>query len=305
MGGAVRAGRRRVKISNPDKVLFGDDGITKSDLARYYARVAPAMLPYVRRRPAHMHRFPDGLGGEDWVQKNVPDYFPDWVERVTVPKRGGHVTHPVIDDAATLVYLAGQGTITPHVWTSRVDRIDHPDLLILDLDPARDEFGQVRDAARLARAAMEEIGLPAFLKTTGSRGLHLVAPLDRSATFEEVKRFGRDMAALIAARDPKRLTIETRKQKRRGRLFIDWLRNRYAQTTVPPYAVRALPGAPVATPIDWDELGRVRPRSYDIESVLRRLDSKGDPWRGMWRRARSLTEPRRKLDRLLADANLG
>jgi bifunctional non-homologous end joining protein LigD len=304
MSVAVRAGRRTVEISSPDKVLFDDNGITKADLAAYYARIAPVMLPYVRRRPAHMHRFPDGLRGEDWVQKNVPAYFPDWIERVTVPKRGGQVTHPVIDDAPTLVYLAGQAAITPHVWTSRVDRLDRPDLLILDLDPARDDFGHVRDAARLARAAMEEIGLPPFLKTTGSRGVHLVTPLDRRATFEEVKAFGRDLARLIAARDPQRLTTETRLKKRRGRLFIDWLRNRYAQTTVPPYAVRALPGAPVATPIDWNELGRVKPRSYDIRSVFRRLDSKGDPWRGMSRRARSIAEPRRKLDRLLAEADL-
>jgi bifunctional non-homologous end joining protein LigD len=305
MGVAVRAGRRSVEISNPDKVLFGDDGITKSDLASYYARIAPTMLPYLRGRPAHMHRFPDGLGGEDWVQKNVPGYFPDWIDRVTVPKRGGEVTHPVIDDAAILVYLAAQATITPHVWTSRVDRVDNPDLLILDLDPATDDFGEVRDAARVARGAMEEIGLPPFLKTTGSRGLHLVAPLDRSASFEEVKTFGRDLATLIASRDPKALTTELRMAKRRGRLFIDWLRNRYAQTTVPPYAVRALPGAPVAVPIGWDELGRAEPRRYNINNVFRRLDSKGDAWRGMGRRARSLTEPRRKLDRLLSDADLG
>jgi bifunctional non-homologous end joining protein LigD len=304
MSVAVRAGRRSVTISNPDKVLFDDDGITKADLAAYYERVAGTMLPYVRRRPAHMHRFPDGLRGEDWVQKNVPAYFPDWIERMTVPKRGGEVTHPVIDDAATLVYLVGQATITPHVWTSRVDRLERPDLLILDLDPARDDFGQVREAARLARATMEEIGLPTFLKTTGSRGVHLVAPLDRRADFDTVKDFARDLATLIASRDPQGLTVETRINKRRGRLYIDWLRNRYAQTTVPPYAVRALPGAPVATPIDWDELGRVEPRKYNIHNVFRRLDRKGDPWRGMWRRARSITEPRRKLDRLLSDADL-
>jgi len=301
MGVAVKAGRRTVEISKPEKVLFPDDGITKADLASHYERVAEAMLPHVRERPAHMHRFPEGLGGEGFVHKNVPEHFPDWIETVEVPKKDGTVTHPVIGDAATLVYLADQATITPHVWLSRVDGLDRPDLMIFDLDPSGEDFGQVREAARSVRELLEEVGLPPYLKTTGSRGVHVVVPLDRSAGFDEVRELARDVARLAASHDPEHLTTETRKDKRRGRLFVDWLRNAYAQTAVPPYAARARPGAPVATPIEWEELGRVESRSYTIGNIGRRLGSKDDPWRGLWGRARSIGGAREKLDRLISE----
>ena len=300
-GVVVKAGRRSIEIPNPDKVLL-DEGITKVDLAGYYERIAATMLPYVRERPAHMDRYPDGLDGERIVQKNVPGYFPDWIETVRVRKKGGSVDHPVCSNAATLVYLAGQATVTPHVWLSRVDDLEHPDLLIWDLDPPQDDIGRLRDAARLLRDLLEEINLAPFLKTTGSRGFHLVVPLDRSASFDEARQLARDVSRAAAARDPDRLTVEMRKQKRRGRLFLDWLRNAYAQTAVPPYAVRARPGAPVATPIEWEELGRVESQSFTIANVERRLSDRGDPWRGLWRHARSLGEPRRRLDRLLPEA---
>jgi bifunctional non-homologous end joining protein LigD len=297
----LRAGRRSIEVSNPDKVLFPADGITKADLATYYRDVASTILPYVRHRPLHMDRYPDGLDGEHWVQKEVPKHFPDWIETVEVPKQGGSVTHVVCSNAATLVYLADQGTITPHVWLSRTDRIDKPDLMVFDLDPAGDDFQVVRDAARLVRELLNQIGLPAFLKTTGSRGLHLAVPLDRRAGFDAVRGVARDVARIAAATDPDRLSIEMRKSKRRGRLFVDWLRNGYAQTFAPPYVVRALPGAPVSTPIHWDELRAVDARSYTIPNVAARLSSKGDPWRGLWRRARGLREARRRLDDLLED----
>jgi bifunctional non-homologous end joining protein LigD len=298
---AVRAGRRTVGISKPDKVLFPDDGITKLDLATYYARTAATMLPYVRDRPAHMDRYPDGIGAQRFVQKNVSRYFPDWIRTVEVSKKGGTVNHAVCSDAATLVYLANQATVTPHVWLSRVGDLHNPDLLIWDLDPPGDDIAALRDAARLLRDLLGEIGLSPFLKTTGSRGFHLVVPLDRSAPFDDTRDFARDLSRLAAARDPDRLTVEMRKKERGGRLFLDWLRNAYAQTAVPPYAVRARRGAPVATPIEWEELGRVNSQSYNVANMGRRLARKGDPWRGLWRHARSLSAPRKRLDRLLAE----
>jgi bifunctional non-homologous end joining protein LigD len=297
----IRAGRRSIEISNAAKPLFGDDGITKADLASYYRDVAPAMVPHVRGRPAHMDRYPDGIDGEKWVQKQVPDYFPGWIETVRVRKRGGHVTHVVCRDAATLAYLANQASITPHVWVSRADRIHNPDLMIFDLDPSGDDFGLVRRTARLVRDLLAEVGLPAFLKTTGSRGLHLAVPLDRRASFDGVRTLSRDLARLAASRDPEHLTVEVRKEKRRGRLFVDSLRNAYAQTYAPPYAVRARPGAPVSTPIDWEELGRVGPRTHTMANVLSRLERRGDPWRGMWRGAHGLREARERVDDLLAE----
>jgi bifunctional non-homologous end joining protein LigD len=288
-----------VEITNPDKVLFPDDGITKADLAGYYERIAERMLPHVRGRPVHMQRFPDGIDGEEVQQKQVPDYFPDFVRRVRVARKGGgSVTHALIDNPETLVYLAGQACITPHTWLARQDRLDNPDQIVFDLDPARGGLDVVRATARTLRELLEELGLAAYLKTTGSRGLHVVTPLDRGAGFDEVRAFARGVADLLAARDPDRLTTEQRKDKRRGRLYLDTGRNAYAQTAVAPYAVRALPGAPVACPIGWRELGRVEPRSFTLANAQRRLARKADPWAGIWDDARSLREPGRRLERL-------
>ncbi len=290
-----------VAISNPDKVLFPDDGITKADLAAYYERIADTMLPHVRGRPVHMQRFPDGIDGEEIQQKQAPDYFPDFVRRVQVERRGGgSVTHPVIDNAETMVYLADQACVTPHTWLARADRLDNPDQLIFDLDPSSD-LDPVRATAKALRALLEEeLGLVAYLKTTGSRGYHVVVPLDRGAGFDQARAFARGAAKVLATREPSRLTVEQRKDKRRGRLYLDTARNAYAQTAVAPYAVRALAGAPVACPIDWRELSRVEPRTFTLRNIQRRLARRRDAWAGIWDDARSLREPGRRLEKLSA-----
>lgn len=282
-------------------MLFPGAGVTKGELVDYYREIADPMLPYLRDRPVSMHRFPDGIEGEGFYQKEIPDYFPDWIQRVTVKKEGGEVTHVLCQDAATLVYLANQACITPHVWLSRRDELDRPDRMIFDLDPPGQDFAPVRRAARALHDLLEELGLVPFAMTTGGRGLHLVVPLDRSADFDAARGFARDLAELLARRDPERLTTEPRKEKRKGRLFVDVLRNAYAQTGVPPYAVRPRPGAPVAMPIAWDELGdpKLRGDRYDTRNAFHRLGRVEDPWKGMARRARSLRGPREKLDALL------
>ena len=291
-----------VEISNPDKALF-PDGLTKAELARYYERIAETMLPHVRGRPVHMQRFPDGIEGEEIQQKQAPDYFPEYVKRARVRrKRGGSVEHVVIENAETLVYLADQACITPHVWLSRIDKLDNPDQLIFDLDPPGHDLAPVRDAARALRELLDEVGLAAFLKTTGSRGLHVVTPLDRSSGFDDTRAFARELAALLAEREPKRFTVEQRKQKRRGRLYLDTARNAYAQTAVAPYAVRALPGAPVACPLDWREVGRVEPQQFTVRNIARRLAHKDDPWAEIDGDARSLGEPQRRLAGLRQDS---
>jgi bifunctional non-homologous end joining protein LigD len=294
---SVRVGRRTVEVSNPDKVLFPDDGITKGDLLDYYRRVAGRMLPHLRGRPVAMERYPDGIDGERIFQKDVPGHFPGWIDRVKVPKEGGTLQQVVCGEAATLVYLANQACITPHVFLSRVDRLDHPDQLIFDLDPAGDDFDGARRAALALRSLLEELGLPSFAKTTGGKGIHVTVPLDRRADFDTVRRFARDAAAVLAARQPDRLTTEQRKQQRKGRLYLDVMRNAYAQTAVPPYAVRARPGATVATPLDWSEVEdpSLRPSSFTIASVIERT---GDPWAGLRRRGRSLSRARQRLDAL-------
>jgi bifunctional non-homologous end joining protein LigD len=277
-----------VTITRPGKVLF-PDGLTKADLASYYERVADVMLPHVRGRPVHMQRFPDGIDGPELQQKQVPDYFPGFVDRVEVPRRrGGTVTHATIERADTLVYLAGQACITPHVWLSRDDRLDCPDQLIFDLDPPGGDLRPARDAARRLRSLLEEANLTPFVKTTGSRGYHVAAPLDRSRSFADVRAFARAVAAELAARDPDRFTVEQRIAARGGRLYLDTARNGYAQTAVAPYAVRAVDGAPVACPLEWGELGRVDPQAFTVRNLFRRLARRADPWQDMARAAAPL-----------------
>jgi bifunctional non-homologous end joining protein LigD len=293
---------RRIAISNPEKVLFPEDGVTKTDLVDYYRRIAPVMVPHLRGRPLMLQRFPDGIGHKGFYQKDASDYFPGWVRVVEVPKEGGTVRHVVCDAAATLVYLAGQASITPHAWTSRADRLNFPDRLIVDLDPPGERFDLVRRAARALRELLEALGLVPFLMTTGSRGAHVVTPLDRSDDFDAVRAFARAVADQLARLDPSRLTTEVRKAKRGERLFVDVMRNGYAQTAVPPYAVRPLPGAPVATPLEWRELGGRGQGSqrHTVRTIFRRLGRREDPWAEIDRSARSLDEPRRRLEALRA-----
>ena len=291
-----------VKITHPDKLLFPGDGVTKGDLAAYYERVAEWMLPHVKGRPVSMQRFPDGIEGKGFFHKDVPDYFPDWIPRVEVHKAGGTLSQLTVDKADTLVYLVGQNCITPHVWLSRSDRIEQPDRLVFDLDPAPGtDFAAVRRAARWTGELLEELGFTPFAQVTGSKGIHVWTPLRRRGGFDEVGDFARAAAGVLALRHPGDLTTEFRKAKRGGRILVDVARNRYAQTAVPPYAVRPRPGAPVATPIAWDELSdsRLRPDRWTVRNVIRRLEAKGDPWAGMNRQARGITKARRRVDSLL------
>jgi bifunctional non-homologous end joining protein LigD len=300
----IRVGQYTVAITHPDKVFFPDDGITKEDLADYYRRIARVMLPYSAGRPISMQRFPNGIDNEGFYQKEIPDYFPEWIHRARVDlKEGGSQQQVVIENAATLVYLADQGCITPHVWLSRADNLDYPDRMVFDFDPAGDEFEPIRAAAHLLRGILEELGLVPFVMTTGSRGLHVVTAIDRSADFDTVRTFARDVAELLARREPDALTTEPRKEQRRGRLFLDYLRNAYAQTAVVPYAVRARRGAPVATPLEWSELHdrSLGPQTYNIGNIFRRLAAKDDPWAGIQRRARSLSAPQKRLDALISN----
>ncbi len=288
----LRFGSYAFEVSRLDKTLFPDAAITKGDLIEYYQAVADRMLPYLRDRPVVMHRFPDGIDAEGFYQKATPDYFPDWIDTVTVRKEGGTVRHVVCGNEATLVYLAGQGVITPHVWLSRVDRLHHPDRLIFDLDPPDESsFDLVREAALALHGLLEdELDLSAWPMTTGGRGVHVVVPLDRSSDFDTVRDFAARTARVLAAREPDRFTTETRKESRKGRLFLDYLRNAYAQTSVPPLAVRPRPGAPVAMPLAWEEVGDpdLRGNRYRIGNARKRLAGGEDPWGGLTRHARAL-----------------
>lgn len=288
----VEINSHTIELSHLDKVLFPDDGITKGDLIDYYQRIAATILPHLADHPLSLQRFPNGIKAEGFYQKEMPDYFPDWIRRVSVEVKEDQVRQDqvVCDTVETLVYLANQACITLHPWLSRANKLNHPDKLIFDLDPPEGDFETVRFAAGRLREMLQEVGLVPFVMTTGSKGLHVVAPLDRSADFDEVRAFVRRLANDLAQREPERLTTETRKNQRQGRVFLDYLRNAYGQTGVAPYTLRAKPGAPVATPLDWAELAdpQLHSQSYTMRNIFQRLGQKADPWQDIRNHARAL-----------------
>ena len=302
----IEAGRREVEISRPDKPLF-PSGITKADLAGYYERIAATMLHHISGRPLNLERYPDGIERQRIMQQRASDYFPSWIGRAEVPGRDHPVVHVVATEPATLVYLAGQACVTLHQWLSRRDRLDRPDRLVIDLDPARQKPAEVRRAARIFGALLREVGLEPRVMTTGSRGYHVVVALERRAGFDEVRGFARELARLAASREPGLFTNEQRKAKREGKILIDIQRNAYAHTSVAPYAVRARPDAPVATPLHWEELddSATRADRWTVASVPKRLERDGDPWAEIARHAQTLGRARKRLANLAAEAGPG
>ena len=296
-GGEVRAGRRRIAISHPDKVMFPDAGVTKLELAEHYARVAPLMLPHVRERPVTMQVFPGGIEATGIYIKKAPPHFPDWIGRVTVEKRGGgETTMALANEAAALVFLANQNCVTPHVWPARANDLTSPDRLIFDFDPPDGTpFPDVRDAARATGDLLRDLGLVPWVQTSGSRGLHVIAPLRRGSSWEEARTFAHGVGERLAAEDD-RLTVEFRIANRGGRIYVDTTRNAYAQHSVAPYAVRAKPGAPVATPLRWEELDAVEGAGHwTVRTIAARIDDAGDPWKGIGRSARALGKAAARL----------
>ncbi len=287
----IRCGRHVIEITHPDKVMFTNPSIAKLDLVRHYEDVAPAMLPLIRDRPLALQSFPQGTDQRGFFMKAVPSYFPDWIHTTEVPKKGGSLTQVLGDNAATLVYLAGQNVVTPHIWLSRADDLRKPDRLIIDLDPSPGiGFAAVRAAARDAGARLREAGLFPYAMVTGSRGVHVVCPLRRGPGFGDVHAFARAVAEGMVEDDPERLTLEWHREERGARIYLDVNRINYAQHAVAPYGVRPRPGAPVAMPIHWEELEdpRLKPDRWTVATAAKRLRDEGDPWKGIARHARTL-----------------
>jgi bifunctional non-homologous end joining protein LigD len=291
-------------ITHPEKVLFPADGagaaITKGELASYYEMIAPAMLPHIRGRPITMERFPAGIGSKGFLQKDVSKGFPEWLERVEVPKKDGTVHHPIVVDTRSLLWLANQNSITPHVWTSRAPNLYHPDICVFDLDPSVEQPEVLRDAALALRDLLDRLGLPSWVKTSGSKGFHIVVPLDGKADFGQVARFAHGVGTLLVERHQETLTQEFSKADRAGRILVDTGRNGYSATFAAAYAVRAKPGAPVSAPCTWAEVerGEVGPQTFTLRAMARRIDHVGDLWADMRRRKRSLRRPMEQLRRL-------
>ncbi|HEX8948157.1 MAG TPA: non-homologous end-joining DNA ligase [Dissulfurispiraceae bacterium] len=296
-GESVSSALHHVELSNLDKVLFPEDRLTKGALIEYYKHIADTMLPHLQGRLISLERFPDGIYGGKFYQKQVPSYFPEWIPRIEVfLKEGGSINQTICENKDTLVYLANQVSV-PHMWLSRVDRPDYPDRMIFDLDPPDGSFEPARYTALILREFLREVGLDSFVMTTGSTGLHVAVPLDRSADFETVRKFAKDMVDVLIRLEPDAITATPQKEDRGARMFIDIGRNAFGQTSVTPYAVRALPGAPVAASIDWSELREkgLNARKYTIKNILAVREGKDDPWREIFHKAYSLDKPLRRL----------
>jgi bifunctional non-homologous end joining protein LigD len=288
-------------ITHPEKVLFPDDGITKGDLAAYYETMAPVILPHLRGRPITMERYPAGIGKQGFWQKDVSKGFPAWLERASVPKKDGVVHHPIVTDTRSLLWITNQNTITQHVWTSRVPDLEYPDICVFDLDPSADDPAAVRAAAIGLRDLLAELGLPSWIKTSGSKGFHIVVPLDGETRMGHVERFANGVGKRLVSQAPDHLTQEFSKTDRRGRIYVDTGRNGYSATFAAAYTVRAKPGAPVSAPCTWEEVerGTVDPRTFTLRNMSDRITKVGDLWADMRRRRRSLKRPAEKLRRLV------
>jgi len=284
-------------ITHPDKVLLPADGITKGELAAYYDAMAAVMLPHLRGRPVTMERYPAGIRAQGFWQKDVSKGFPSWLKRVTVPKKGGVVNHPIVSDRRSLEWITNQNTITHHVWVSRVPRLTFPDVCVFDLDPSIDDVAAVRRAALELRDLLEELGLPSWIKTSGSKGFHIVTPIDGKTPAAEVARFANTVGQLFVSRAPDRLTQEFSKADRGQRIYVDTGRNAPGATFAAAYTVRARDGAPVSAPCTWAEIerGKVAPMTFTLRKMAKRIDQVGDLWSEMRTQRRSL---RRAIERL-------
>jgi bifunctional non-homologous end joining protein LigD len=287
-------------ITHPEKIMFPDDGITKGDLAAYYQAMAPVILPHIKGRPLTMERYPAGIGKKGFWQKDVSKGFPDWLERVKVPKKDGSLHHPVITDEQSLMWVTNQNTITQHVWISRVPDLYYPDICVFDLDPSTDDAAAVRQAALGLRDLLDELGLPSWVKTSGSKGFHIVVPLDGKSKMDDVARFANHVGRVFVSLAPDHLTQEFSKVDRKGRIYIDTGRNGYSATFAAAYTVRAKRGAPVSAPCTWEEIekGTVNPGTFTLTNMPARIKKAGDLWADMLRKKRSLTKPIDKLKRL-------
>lgn len=266
-----------VEISHPDKTLFPKTGLKKKDMLDYYERIADRMLPYLKNRPLTLHRFPEGIGEDGFYQKKAQDYFPDFIDRIQVETEDGMNTQVMINSKKSLIYLANQGTIGFHIWLSMEDKLRKPDRVVYDLDVDTDGNDAFAKAKKVASILHEELSEnDPQLMTTGKGGMHVYYKLRRTKNFEDIHEQARELAERLAEENPDLITTETLKENRKGRVFLDYLRNSYAQTAVCPYSLRPTENAGVATPIDWNELDKVKSGDhYHMKNIFRRLGSKG------------------------------
>lgn len=286
----MRVGRHEVNISNPDKLFFPERGLTKGDLVQYYLDVAPCALHHIRRRPFHMKRYPNGVEGDFFHQKRVPAH-PDYVGEQFVRFPSGHSTvFAVIDNAAALAWVVNLGCIELHTWHSRVDDIERPDYMLIDLDPTTDDqWGHVLVIALVVKEVLDELGLPSYPKTSGSTGLHILTPIRPELPFPEVRRFAKALAQEVERRvDDQRVATTTWKVADREGVFVDYGQNARDRTIAAAYSIRPTPDARASAPLRWDEVAGTDPAAFTLETMGKRIEQIGDPTSGMWRRKAAL-----------------
>lgn len=293
----ITINNRLISLSNLDKIWFPKSKITKGDIVEYYAQMAKYQLPLVKNHLLTMQRFPDGINGETFFQKNASEYFPSWIKKLPVTKsEGGIVNYVVASNEQTIVYLANQGALTIHYWLSKYNKLHNPDRIIFDLDPSVNNFARVRATALLIKKICDELDLPCYAMTTGSEGMHVYIPLKPVHTFEEVEIVTSYITRQMLAKYPKEFTLEVRKDKRGTKIFIDTLRNRYNATAVVPYCVRDYEKAPVAMPIWWDEVtSKLTAQTFNIANAYEHLKKRGNPWKTMASKAVSLKRLIKKI----------
>lgn len=295
---------KEFEVTNKDKVYYPEGAVTKLQVMEYYEKIADNMLPHLQNRPLSMLRYPDGIEGKKFFQKDAPDYFPEWIKTEKIDKKEGGTTNYVIcNDKATLVYLAGQASLTPHIWLSRISDLEKPDKIIFDLDPSDDDFGKVKFAAeKLHDFFANELEVPVYAMTTGSRGIHVVVPIKPELEFDIVLKLTQAMAEHLSAKFPDKFTTETRKNKRGTKIYLDVMRNARGQTAVAPYSLRAQPHAPIATPITWDELSGLKSaQKYNLSNIFNRLGQKEDPWKNIYKEAVSVKKLKETFESIKKD----
>jgi bifunctional non-homologous end joining protein LigD len=289
-GGAVEVAG--VRLTNPDKVLYPEQGTTKLELARYYLALERWILPHLANRPLTLVRCPQGRAQKCFYQKHVSGHEPPSIRRLDIAEKEGSDTYMAVRDIAGVVALVQLGVLELHLWGSHADRVDKPDRMVIDLDPAPDvPFGRVCEAALDLRERFGESSLESFAMTTGGKGLHVVVPIQRGPSFDEVKAFARSVADRLAKEHPREFVAQMSKARREGRIFVDYLRNARGATAICPYSTRARPGCPVATPLRWEEVtAKLDPAKFDLDTVPKRMKrAKRDPWEGYGKVRQRLT----------------
>ncbi|MCG9479296.1 MAG: non-homologous end-joining DNA ligase [Actinomycetia bacterium] len=289
-----------IEASHLEKIFYPGQKIRKQDILDYYQKIASIMLPHLKGRPLNMHRAPDGIEGETFYQQDAPDYFPRWIDLIEVTRADGtRLSHAICNSKAALIYLSNQAVLSFHTWLSTAGNIKKPDKMIFDLDPPPEgDFRSVIEGALIIKDSFASMSVHCRVMTTGSKGLHVVIPITPEYSFKEVREVARKIAEILVSKFPGKFTLEPLKKNRQGKLYLDYARNSFGQTTICPYSLRILPTAPIATPLDWEELQKpgIGPQTYNIGNIFRRLGQKQDPWKNIYSHSENLETMKKWLN---------